>query len=223
MQPSDFKGGFLYEQMPYEKAEATARFGSVIPRGSGWVRRKIKDHVILIRVWNDLYVQVLRGEENNPHLERARSLEPVPVDDDADWIVYPFPGEDETGYTITSGFAITYGSFECLNAVNPWLRPYGLDIIDAGDAVRGQAHFSELESGCFADAVLRLRWLESFCVRVNARVENVCCRMWGWLQSKSEIDTAQALFAGDQLIDPPKAFEQLARKTRSGVSWRAAK
>ncbi|GEM_PF-4728970 len=180
---------------------------------SKWEKRPSKDgySVRYERLFEGSIFQAVHARLEDETITRLMSIRPPEIQDDGQWTITKNPN---SGYTVTSGFAISYGPFEWQQAMNDWLPTYGLGLISVMGYVQGEAYFSEVESGCFADALKRLHWLESFCVRVNIQVEKSCRRMWGWLDEQCRPDIAKMLLDPEELVDPPHLFDLMEPRSR---------
>lgn len=160
------------------------------------------DGLAIWRIASNRWVQVLRSDGPSDLLDALRGVAPMETDDDGDWEVRRRVGGD--GFSVTSGFAITYGLAEWQGEANDWLRLYGLELRNKIGYVQGEAHFDEIETGCFHDSLARLHWLESFCVRLNHQAERAARRCWSSVDVRCRPDTAHMLLEPNAILPPPK-------------------
>jgi len=97
-------------------------------------------------------------------------------DEDAEWLIVKH--FDPVYYSIGTKFTETYGPFRGIDQVDDFLRPYALRLGTFEGRTRGFADFGELESGCWLDAMERLRFLEAVCLEANRSVDEALSRIW---------------------------------------------
>lgn len=159
------------------------------------------------------WAQVLRATTFCSLLDMMESIEPAQLTPDGEWQIEQW--ESGNGFSATSRLAITHGPFPWQADLNDLLPTYGLEICNRGTFVQGVSHFPEMRSGCFEDALSRLRWLEDVCMQVNGRVCRASTRMWYWLDEHCRPDLEKACTGDRRLMSPPSLFRLMSTRTRS--------
>ena len=210
-------GSVWYEQWPESVVDALPVFErDRVPRDGRWhVSEPVHTHLAYreVRFAHNGIAQAMSSDRLTPLFEGLRAVEPPQIEDDADWVVSSSDGNDGICYTLASHFAVTHGPFAWQVRFDDILAPYGLGIEPRMLYTRGESHFSALETDCFADAVQRLAWLESFFVKVNGSVEATCFSAWEWLAGQLTLHVAEAEEDPGETVDPPKIFELMTSKT----------
>jgi len=205
-----------YEQFHFDQDRFALLLRSPFEENTstGWCHSMSDDpeHVAW-RVTDQKCIQVLRAKTRTPLMFSLESIRPVESGPEGEWQVSQW--ESGEGYSVSSRLAVSYGPFLWQRQMNDWLPVYGLELIDKLSYVLGEAHFTDMEAGCFEDAIGRLAWLEAICMRVNRKVEAASKRMWFWLDKRcrSELETAGTDPVGP--LEQPKIFRLMATRTRS--------
>ncbi|MHB8635261.1 MAG: hypothetical protein ACYC96_02180 [Fimbriimonadaceae bacterium] len=166
-----------------------------------------------IRFAENGIVQAISTDLVTPLFNGMRAIEPPGLEDDAAWVVESGGDPDGKCYVLTSEFAVTHGPYDWQQRFDNILAPYGLGIEPRKLYTRGEAYFSDLETHCFADAVHRLSWLESFFIVVNRSVEERCLIAWDWLAEQVTAHLSANEVSEQEIIDPPSVFELMAPKS----------
>jgi len=196
-----------YEQFPFDAARVRSLAGSHQSGTDPGVWNAVQGKIAGCAIWRigqGHRVQILKSESNCIMMDSLKLVEAMDTEDDGDWQVTS--GGKGSGFSVTSGFAITYGEFPWQGELNDWLCLYGLELRHRVGCVQGEAHFSEISTMSFHNALRRLHWLESFCVRVNRQVELTAKRTWFQVDQRCRQDQAHLLLDPDELLSPPDLY-----------------
>lgn len=154
----------------------------------------------LLNLWRSdgLSVQFVRARIDDDLLQAVARQIPMTTAHEGIWILE----RHDDHFTITSKEAVTVGPFRWLEELQDRLDVFGLELRQRGGQRNGYAHFAELESGCIADAIDRLYWLEDSCWRINRGVAQYTAELWQ--RALEGVECAPELSEGD--VVNPLAF-----------------
>lgn len=159
-----------YERCPWDEShilEIYRNSRSVDPDGR-WHPIVSSGPLGFYRLHHSKIFQVVYSDSRNELLDEILDSEPPASEDDAEWTIIRWP---DMSYSLTSSFCRTFGPFRAQYAINNTLRPYALRLSEFRADLHGIADFASLEAGCLRDAMERLRFLESLCIRLNKSIE----------------------------------------------------
>jgi hypothetical protein len=167
----------VYEQCPYDWDHISSIYKNIEdePTSTEWHTKSVPTGTVRYRRNGD-HFQFIFARAPSVLFEEALNLEPMPTDDDAEWIVERH-GPNE--YLVRTTFTTTFGPVDAQELIDATISKYGLWLENQGNQVSGVATFDALEAEKMWHACRRLVTLEKWCLAANHKVMNVLAEFWG--------------------------------------------